>query len=116
VKDPAGFAQVTIGKDSIRVLAHKDNPVTTLSKEQLKGIFTGTITNWQEVGGPDLPILIVWGTLIPGTNSLFVKQILDGEAQTQAVLETATAADVQQTIMANLEAVGVAPYRCSMMQ
>ena len=45
-----------IGYDAIAVFVHADNPVKSLSKEQLKGIFTGKITRWKEVGGQDAPI------------------------------------------------------------
>ena len=47
----------TIGYDAISVFVHKDNPVKNLTKEQLKGIFIGKITNWKDVGGMDAPIL-----------------------------------------------------------
>ncbi|MEW6739005.1 MAG: substrate-binding domain-containing protein [Nitrospirota bacterium] len=109
VKDPASLQQVTIGKDKIIVLLHKDNPVSKLSKEQLKGIFTGKIANWKDVGGKDMPIIVVWGKLIPGTNSLFVKNMLDGQAQTKDVLEATTAEDVRQNVASNPEAVGIGP-------
>lgn len=109
VKDPASLNQVTIGKDSIIVLVHKDNAVKQLSKEQLKGIFTGKITNWKEVGGADLPIIVVWGSLIPGTNSLFTKHILDGESTVKDALGATTADDVKQNVAANPEAVGIGP-------
>jgi phosphate transport system substrate-binding protein len=45
-----------IGYDAIAVFVHKSNPVKNLSKKQLKGIFTGKIKNWKEVGGKDAPI------------------------------------------------------------
>lgn len=45
-----------IGYDAIGVFIHDSNPVTQLTKEQLKGIFTGRIKNWKEVGGNDAPI------------------------------------------------------------
>jgi len=45
-----------IGLDAIAIFVHIDNPVKNLTKEQLKGIFTGKIRNWKEVGGNDSPI------------------------------------------------------------
>ncbi len=109
VKDPSSLQQITVGKDKIIVLLHKDNPISKLSKEQLKGIFTGKTTNWKDVGGKDMPIIVVWGKLIPGTNSLFIKHILDGEPQTKDVLEATTAEDVRQNVVSNQEAVGIGP-------
>lgn len=109
VKDPSALQPVTIGKDKIVVLLHKDNPITKLSKEQLKGIFTGRIQNWKEVGGKDNPVIVVWGKLIPGTNSLFVKTMLDGEPVLKDMLETTTAADIRQTVATNPEAIGIGP-------
>lgn len=47
---------VTIGYDTLAIFVHQSNPVRNLSTEQLKGIFTGKITNWQEVGGKNATI------------------------------------------------------------
>ena len=109
VKDPASLNFVEIGKDRIVVLIHKDNPVNELSKDQLKGIFTGKITNWKEVGGKDMPIIVVWGKLIPGTNKLFVEKILDGEPVLKEVLETTTAAEIKNIVAITPEAIGIGP-------
>lgn len=109
VKDPAAFHQTVIGKDRIVVLAHKDNPVAKLGKEQLAGIFSGKLQNWKEVGGKDVPIIVVWGKLIPGTNTLFAKQTLGDTPVTKDVLEVSTAADVKQAVASNAEAIGIGP-------
>lgn len=53
-----GVRKHLIGYDAIGVWVNKENPVTGLSREQLSGIFSGKITNWQEVGGVDAPINI----------------------------------------------------------
>lgn len=47
-----------IGYDAIAVFVNKKNPVNNLTKEQIKGIFTGKIKNWKEVGGKDAPIRV----------------------------------------------------------
>lgn len=109
VKDPSVYRPAVIGKDRIAVITHKDNPVKELSKEQLKGIFTGKIDNWQAVGGSDSPIIVVWGKLIPGTNGMFTKNMLDGEAVLTDVLETTTAAEIKANVAANPPAIGIGP-------
>jgi len=49
----------TIGYDAIAIFVNGKNPVNSLSKDQIKGIFTGKITNWKEVGGADAKIVVV---------------------------------------------------------
>jgi len=76
-----GLVPTTIGYDAIAVFVHTDNPIKELSKEQLKGIFTGRIRNWKEVGGKDAQIVpnieILTGKR--ATIEMFQEMILDGE-------------------------------------
>lgn len=109
VTDKAAFQSQVIGKDRVVVLTHKDNKIPSLSKEQLIGIFSGKIQNWKEVGGKDLAVMVVWGSLIPGTNSMFDKVALGGAAVTKEVLDATTAEDIKDKIKANPEAVGIGP-------
>ena len=48
-----------IAHDGIGLIVHQTNPVQELSREQVIAIYTGKITRWAEVGGPDLPITVV---------------------------------------------------------
>lgn len=48
-----------IAVDSMVVVTHSSNPVESLTTEQLRGIFSGQITNWSEIGGPDRPITVI---------------------------------------------------------
>ncbi len=45
-----------IALDAFIVLAHADNPVNSLTLQQLRDIYSGKITNWSRVGGSDLSI------------------------------------------------------------
>ncbi len=109
VADATAYKAVVIGKDKVVVIIHKDNKVAKLNKEQLTGIFTGKITNWKDVGGADAPILVVWGGLTQGTNSMFVKNIMDGAKPTTEVINATTAEDIRQNVSANPEAIGIGP-------
>ena len=109
VADPAAYKSVVIGKDRIIVIVHPENNVAKLGKEQLTGIFTGKITNWKDVGGKDAPILVVWGGLTQGTNSMFVKNIMDGAKPTSEVINATTAEDIRQNVASNPEAIGIGP-------
>ena len=46
-----------VAREALVFFVHKDNPVRSLSSEQLRRIYTGRITNWKEVGGRDERIL-----------------------------------------------------------
>ena len=45
-----------------------------------------------------MPILLVWGSLIPGTNSMFTKVALGGITVTKEVLDATTAVDVKDKV------------------
>lgn len=55
-RDLIGFP---IARDGVCLIVHKDNPVKSLSSEQVVGIYTGQITNWKEAGGNDAPITAI---------------------------------------------------------
>ena len=48
--DPAGLTFTPITKEPFAVIVNPANPIKSLTKDQIKGIFTGSITNWSQVG------------------------------------------------------------------
>lgn len=50
--------EVTVAFDALAVVVNPANPVSKLTREQLEAIFRGKITNWKEVGGPDMRIVV----------------------------------------------------------
>lgn len=47
---------VPVAWDALAVIAHPDNPVDSVSLEQIRRIYLGEITNWKQLGGHDAPI------------------------------------------------------------
>jgi ABC-type phosphate transport system substrate-binding protein len=54
-----GYTETAFCKDPIAVIARTECGVKGLSQEELQDIFAGDIKNWKEVGGADLPILVI---------------------------------------------------------
>lgn len=49
----------TIAVDGVCIIVHRDNIIDGLSDDQIRGIYTGKIRNWAELGGADLQITVV---------------------------------------------------------
>jgi ABC-type phosphate transport system substrate-binding protein len=63
------------------VVVNKATGVYNLTTAQLRGIWLGSITNWKQVGGRDLPVNIVARTTASGTRRTFDDKILGGRAE-----------------------------------
>ncbi|WP_157270972.1 phosphate ABC transporter substrate-binding protein [Azohydromonas aeria] len=62
-----------IARDGVAVVLHRDNPVTALSHEQVRGIYTGRLVNWKQLGGRDAPIFVIDAEPGHGTPELFLR-------------------------------------------
>ncbi len=71
--------RVSVALDGISVYLNESNPVKELSFAQLKGIYTGAITNWKEVGGNDARIILYGRENNSGTYAFFKEEVLDEE-------------------------------------
>lgn len=65
-----------IGMDGLAIIVNPDNPVSNLSTEQLAKLFSGNVTNWQEMGGPDQAIKIFARDKNSGTWDSFKSMVL----------------------------------------
>jgi len=71
--------------DGVAVVVHPKNGVTALTQAQLKEIFSGKISNWQRLGGPDKAINLYDRDAASGTRDVFWKKALDkGEVTDKA--------------------------------
>lgn len=72
-RDPV---EITVAMDALSVVVHPSNPVNELTITQLSGIFSGRITNWNEVGGNDAPIVALSRDTNSGTHVFFKEQVV----------------------------------------
>ncbi len=66
----------TIARDGIAIVTNPDVPVDELTKDQVREIFAGDITNWSEVGGPDVPIVVISREEGSGTRDAFEEMVM----------------------------------------
>lgn len=67
----AGAVENIVAIDGIAVVVDPANTVVDLTKDQLVAIYTGTVTNWSELGGADEPIVVVGREAGSGTRGAF---------------------------------------------
>ncbi|MBN1765857.1 MAG: phosphate ABC transporter substrate-binding protein, partial [Sedimentisphaerales bacterium] len=68
-----------IANDGVCVVVHPSNPVTELTSEQVKDIYTGKIKNWKELGGADMPIVVISRDTNSGTYETFHTMVMNKE-------------------------------------
>ena len=68
--------QITVALDGLAVVVHPAKPLSRLTLDQLAAIFSGSIRNWQEVDGVDLPIVVLSREVNSGTHVYFKEHVL----------------------------------------
>lgn len=79
--DPAKlrtFQLADLETTAATAIVHPSNPVSKLTHAQLQGLFSGKITNWKEVGGPDLAVVPVLPSPSDGVFGSFTVAIMKG--------------------------------------
>ena len=104
--------EIVVAWDGISVIINKSNPVSELSIEQVSKIYTGEITNWNEVGGEDGEILVTSRDSSSGTFGYFKKRVvqLNGKVKennyTREALYLASNVSIREEVSANENAIG----------
>ncbi len=79
----AQLDQKAIGRDALVFIVNEDNPVQSLTLDQLRDIYAGRITNWKELGGDDAPIVAFQRGEDSGSQTLF-RNLLIGDGDLMA--------------------------------
>jgi phosphate transport system substrate-binding protein len=70
-----------VALDGLPILVHPSNPVKNLTVDQVRDNYSGKITNWKEVGGPNLKIVTVSRDTNSGTYETFHKLVMKKKAK-----------------------------------
>jgi phosphate transport system substrate-binding protein len=97
---------IEIAKDGLAIIINESNPVDDLSAEQIRRIYTGEITNWKEVGGPDARIHIIAREEGSGTRSAFEELVMDGRRIFPRAIVMNSNGAVRQLVVGDPHAVG----------
>ena len=97
-----------VGETRVAFAVHPSNPVKELSLAQIADIMTGKVTNWQELGGENAPILVVVETPGGGVRSMVEKEVLNKGEITANTRELPNSAQVVKVVAQVPQAIGVA--------
>jgi phosphate transport system substrate-binding protein len=100
------LVQYVVARDGIALIINVENPVESLTVEQVRQIYTGEITNWNEVGGSDAEIVVVGRDSASGTRASFEDLVMDDPEFVATMLEKNSNGAVQQTIAGTPGAIG----------
>ena len=106
-----GMTEVVLAYDGIAVIANPENTAMSgLTMEQVLGIYTGQITNWSQVGGDDMDIVVVSREDGSGTRGAFEELVgFEGELVATATIKEGNG-NVQTTVATNPQAIGYVSF------
>lgn len=102
------YAQHVVALDGIAVIVNPSNPVSSLTEAQIAGLMGGTITNWSEVGGANVPVKILTRDRLSGTLSSFNKLVMkpNGKKIPLTAQEFSSTDDMMYEALVNDGAIG----------
>ena len=103
----SGLTETVLAYDGIAVIVNPENPVSDLDVATIAKIYTGEITNWSEVGGNDVEIVLIGREAGSGTRDGF-ESITDTEDACRYRQELTSTGDVITAVSQNPGAIGYA--------
>jgi phosphate transport system substrate-binding protein len=100
------IVQKIVAVDALALIVHPSNKVSQLTREQLEGIFTGSITNWKEVGGADLKIVVYSRESSSGTYDFMKEHVMGKKNYASTVLSMPATGAIVQSVEQTAGAIG----------
>ncbi len=100
------YKEVTIAFDALSVIVNPQNKVSKLTREQLEAIYTGKITNWKDVGGDDMKIVVYSRETSSGTYEFFKEHVMNKKNYASSVLNMPATGAIVQSVSQTKGAIG----------
>lgn len=96
-----------VGLDGLAVVVHPSHPIKQLTLQQMAGLFTGKIRNWQEIGGPNRKVVILSREVNSGTHVYFKEHVLGkGQEFSPEALLMSSSQAIADEVATNPDAIG----------
>ncbi|MFD0026466.1 substrate-binding domain-containing protein [Streptomyces sp. NPDC058382] len=99
---PSGFPQLRESRVAVslfRLVVNDRVPLKNLTGAAVRRIYRGDVRNWKELGGPDLPVLLVSRDANSGTREVFQRRVLGRNEPAQSSRDCATKDDPQASVI-----------------
>ena len=97
---------IVIAKDGIALIVHPSNSVNSLTVEEIKAIYKGKYTNWSELGGENMEIVVIGRDSASGTREFFFEHVMNREDFVTTMLEKNSNGAIKQTVSQTPGAIG----------
>lgn len=102
-----GLTETVLALDGIAIIVNPANSIDNLSIEEIAKIYTGEVTNWKDLGGEDMEIVLIGREAGSGTRDGF-ESITGTKGNCQYRQELTSTGDVITTVAGNKNAIGYA--------
>jgi len=97
-----------VAVDGIAVVVHPSNPVAALTLDQIRDIYVGKVSNWNQVGGPDKQIVVIGRDTNSGTYETFESLVMRGEKVASGAENVGSNGQMRQRVQTTAGAIGYA--------
>ncbi len=84
--------------DALAIIVHPSNPISKLTRQQVEDIYCGRITNWKELGGENLKIIVYSRESSSGTHEFFKEMLLLNKNYSSTVLNLPASGAIVQSV------------------
>lgn len=98
--------EITVAKDGIAIYVHEQNPVQSLTLEQIRDIYTGKYSSWKALGGTDEKIILYGRENNSGTYQFFKDVVLKGKDFAPDVQTLIGTAAIPNAVSQDIKSIG----------